>query len=993
MDSIAVIVTTRDNAAVVRRTLQGVEEALAVFRDGEPRVRDVAAEVVIVDDGSADETYALLLDFTRSRPGWKAVRRAAPGGGACVRNTGAANSRGDLLFFLDGDHLFLPGHVLECYRALQDRTLGFVKTGVRLAEPVHPDWKAKIAESGVVNLCVRRFCHDFIGGFPDYHLVVRRNDTFQPETDLYHGVEDRFYNQILNALFQGKRVAAETVQAVRSPGNFYDRQAEKFKHAVGSYPTGDPPDRPYQESLCAIIVKQRTEDLQRQLARTPSPMARVTAPPDLNRARQLHQAGDVAQAEVLYRQYVQAHPDNAQAWYLLGAACQTLGKLIEAEEAQRQAIRVQPNHADAPNHLGVTLARLGRYPEAADAFRQALRFKPDSAEVHNNLGLALKELNELDEAAAAYREALRLRPGSAEALNNLGVVLAAQGKPDEAAAAYQEAIRLRPDFLKARANLRQLLRDQGQLERVLADCREAVRARPDSAEAHNDLGRALMETGRAEESVAAFQEAVRLRPDSAEIHNNLGLALAGQGQYDEAIPCYREALRLNPEFAQAHNNLGMALRHKGKAVEAEACCREAARLAPDFPEAHNNLGLALMELERMDEAQACLEEAVRLRPSFAQAHNNLGILFWRRGQLARAMEGYAEALRLRPDFAEALNNLGNVLRDQGRFAEAEEAFEKSLRMKPDYVDPHWNRALLWLLQGDFARGWPEYEWRWKLKTFTSRRLIRPMWDGAPLAGKTILLHAEQGLGDTIHFVRYAALVKRQGATVIGEVQAPLLKLLAGFAGFDQLVPQKTTLPPFDLHAPLLSLPLLFKTDLTNIPADVPYLQADAKLVERWHAELGRGRSFKVGIAWKGSSANRADHWRSIPLAQFEPLAKKPGVELVSLQKGPGSEQVREVAGRFAVRDLGDRLDAEAGPFMDTAAIMKNLDLVITCDTVLAHLAGALGVPVWIALHAVPDWRWLLDREDSPWYPTARLFRQTRLGEWEEVFQRMARALP
>jgi tetratricopeptide (TPR) repeat protein len=709
---------------------------------------------------------------------------------------------------------------------------------------------------------------------------------------------------------------------------------------------------------------------------------------DLALARRYHQAGDVRRAEQAYRQILQGEPGNAQVWYLRGAACQALGEIGEAVACMRQAVRLQPDHAEAHNHLGVLLAQQGQMAEAEASFRQALRCKPGWVEALNNLGLALKELERWDEAADTFREALRCQPAAAEAHVGLGQVLAAQDKSDEAIASFRLALRYKPDHPRAQSGLREALRARGKVDELLAFCRETVQRNPTSAEAHNELGLVLLDQGQRPEAAACFREVLRLRP-SAEAHNNLGLALAGQGQYDEAIAHYQQAVRLKPDFDQAHNNLGVALRHKGRNAEAEASCREAVRLRPSRAESHNNLGLALLELGRRDEAVASLREALRLKPDFAQAYNNLGIAQWRLGLFEEAEASYRQALQLRPDFAESYNNLGNVLRDLGRLGEALAAFDQALRCKPDYADPHWNRSLVQLLQGELAAGWAEYEWRWQIRDLSRKPLNQPPWDGSSLHGRTILLYAEQGLGDTLQFIRYAPLIRQRGGRVVVECQKPLQRLLAGAPGIDRLLAQGETLPPFDVHAALLSLPRLFGTTLANIPADVPYLHAEAALVEQWRRELASVSGFKVGIAWQGSSRYREDHLRSIPLARFAPLAGVAGVRLISLQKGEGIDQLGRVS--FPVTDWGDRLDEKA-PFLDTAALMRNLDLVITSDTVVAHLAGALAVPVWVALPRVPDWRWLLERADSPWYPTVRLFRQDRRGDWETVFQHLAEAL-
>jgi Tfp pilus assembly protein PilF len=452
----------------------------------------------------------------------------------------------------------------------------------------------------------------------------------------------------------------------------------------------------------------------------------------------------------------------------------------------------------------------------------------------------------------------------------------------------------------------------------------------------------------------------------------------------------REAARAVPRSPEAHADLGTALRRSGRSEEAVTSCREAVRLAPGSPQAHSNLGLALLDCDRLAEAEAALREAVRLNPGFAAAHNNLGIVAWRGGRLAEARDHYGEALRLRPDFAEATNNLGNTLRDLGRLDEAERLFDRAVGLKPDYADAHWNRALVWLLRGDLARGWPEYEWRWRLRAFDGRTVPGPRWDGGSLDGKTILLHAEQGLGDTFQFVRYAPLVKARGGTVVLRCQSPLVAVLAGAPGIDAVVPENAPLPVFDVQVPLLSLPLIVRTTAESVPAAVSYLSPDPARAARWRGRLDALPGHKVGIAWQGSGKNRTDAMRSVPLAAFEPLARVPGVTLVSLQNGPAAEQVATLGGRFPVTVL-DGLDAD-GPFLDTAAVVAGLDLVVACDSAVGHLAGAIGADCWLALMAVPDWRWQLGREDSPWYPRHRLFRQDRPGDWAGVFNRTADAL-
>jgi len=416
--------------------------------------------------------------------------------------------------------------------------------------------------------------------------------------------------------------------------------------------------------------------------------------------------------------------------------------------------------------------------------------------------------------------------------------------------------------------------------------------------------------------------------------------------------------------------------------------QEAIRRVPNFPEACNNLGVALHALKRSDEAIAVLRRALELRPDYAEAHNNLGNALREQAQFDAAAACYERALRLNPDYAEAHHNLGNAMKSQGRMADAFACYDRALAIKPDLPQVHLSRALALLEIGDFERGWPEYEWRLKCPQYAIPQFRQPAWDGRPLEGRTILLYADHGLGDALQFIRYAPMVRDRVGRVVVVCRAPLARLVATCAGVDLVVVEGSPLPDCDVYAPLMSLPGIFGTDAASVPADVPYLFADPQLVGARAEELALPDDLCIGIAWQGNRGHSRDHVRSFPLDRFEPVARRPGVRLYSLQKDDGREQVADVAGRFPVIDLGGRLD----DLMDTAAVMKNLDLVIVADTALAHLAGALGVPVWVALPFEPDWRWMSDRDDSPWYPTMRLFRQRRWGEWDDVFARIAAAL-
>jgi tetratricopeptide (TPR) repeat protein len=562
------------------------------------------------------------------------------------------------------------------------------------------------------------------------------------------------------------------------------------------------------------------------------------------------------------------------------------------------------------------------------------------------------------QAETLYRHVLQADPGNAGALHLLGVL------------AFQA----------------------GQHQEALSYIRQAIAIQPEDASFHSNLGLVLDDLLQADEAVACYREALRLQPDFPEAHNNLGNALQRQGRPDEAAINFREALRLRPDSHETHSNLGNALVSHGRPDEAAICFREALRLCPDSYEAHSNLAAVLQSQGRLDEAVASFQAALRLRPDFAQAHFYLGNALQLQWRLDEAMRCFRESLRLQPEYAEAYNNLGNILKELGRPDEAVAAFSEALRLRPDFPEAHFHLGLTLLLIGRFEQGWAEYEGRRRCLGFKDRAFRRPLWDGAPLGGQPILLYAEQGLGDTLQFVRYASLVQERGGHVVLECPPPLVPLLATCPGINRLVAHGSELPEFAAQASLLSLPGTLGTTLGTIPARVPYLHADPRRRHRWQQELQGASAFNVGIAWQGNPQHPHDRIRSVPLEQFAPLAQVTGVRLVRLQRGPGSDQLSQLNGGWAVLDPGKWPEDPAEAWEETAALMSALDLVVTVDTALAHLAGAMAVPVWIALPRIPDWRWLLNREDSPWYPTMRLFRQECPGDWYEVFARIAEAL-
>jgi tetratricopeptide (TPR) repeat protein/GR25 family glycosyltransferase involved in LPS biosynthesis len=480
-------------------------------------------------------------------------------------------------------------------------------------------------------------------------------------------------------------------------------------------------------------------------------------------------------------------------------------------------------------------------------------------------------------------------------------------------------------------------------------------------------------------------------PDCAEFHNNLAILLGEGGRGDEALELIDEAIRLKDDYPEAHCNRGVVLEKLGRMDDAMASWARAVEIKPDYPDGHSRLGSFLLKQGNPLLAAEHLGHAARLRPRHPETRLMLGNALREAGDLRAAAASYRTALELRPGWAEAYCNLGAALHESGSCEEAQAALTKAISLKGDAIDAHWNFALALLSSGQFERGWLEYEWRRLLKDQAggARRFIQPEWNGMDVAGRTVLVLCEQGLGDTLQFIRYAPLLARRGAKVLVECQPKLRPLLTGMEGVEQVIARGEPLPAFDVHVRLLSLPGIFHTRVETVPAQVPYLHADEARAARWKKAMGPG-GFNVGIAWQGNTGYAGDRLRSIALEHFAPLAQVPGVRLWSLQKGKGTEQIPEAG--FAVHQFEGPMDEEVGAFIDTSAVMRGLDLVVSSDTSVPHLAGALGAPVWLALPYAADWRWLREREDSPWYPTMRLFRQRVPGDWPGLFERMADAL-
>ncbi|MCS6952946.1 MAG: tetratricopeptide repeat protein, partial [Bryobacteraceae bacterium] len=612
---------------------------------------------------------------------------------------------------------------------------------------------------------------------------------------------------------------------------------------------------------------------------------------------------------------------------------------------------------------GLRWQREGRLAEAARCYRRVLEHQPDNPDALHLLGMVEYASGRPEAALGLIAQAIRSRPDVAAFHNNLGNALLASGRPEQACLAFEEALRLTPRYAEALVNYGNALQQLQRWEEAVAVLVRAVELEPELPEAYNNLGNALAGRGDLEAAAACLGEALRRQPDYAEAWLNLAHVRRKQQRLEEAAECCRQALRLAPEFFQAHVALAAVLAALGQTAAAERAAREAVRLRPQDPDGWAQRAMCLLEQGRHRAAAACAQQALRLRPEHPQAWNNLGAALMELGCHEAAADCFREAIRLKPDLADAHYNLGNVHREARDPAHALACYEEALRCEPKHVRARWNRALTLLSVGDWERGFEEFEWRWKMPFLRPRPFAQPLWDGTPLDGRTILLYAEQGLGDVIHFVRFARQVQACGGRVLLESPRALVGLLASAPGIDELVAAGDALPPFDVQAPLMSLPRILKLTSQTLPPSVPYLHADPARREAWERRFRALGGLRVGLVWAGNPQHAHDRRRSLALDVLAPLGRIPGVHFVGLQYGPRSCQGLAPPEGLTFLHLGPEL----GDFGEAAAAVAALDLVISVDTAMAHLAGALGCPVWVLLAFVPDWRWGLEGETTPWY--------------------------
>jgi Flp pilus assembly protein TadD len=510
---------------------------------------------------------------------------------------------------------------------------------------------------------------------------------------------------------------------------------------------------------------------------------------------------------------------------------------------------------------------------------------------------------------------------------------------------------------------------------------------------HNQTQSALKyyQSGDLQQAEYIFRKILEKKHNHIDALHNLGALYAQQGHYDLAITYIEKAIRISPHNADAYFILGKSFHAKGDLDQAITCYRKVIKLNRFFLLAAYNLGEALQDKGEVEEALVCYRNELEINPNHADSCNNIGIILHAQGKYDESIQHYQKALTMSPRSENVWNNLAIALKDCGALDKAIHCYRTALQLNPSQPIIHYGLSMTLLLAGYFEEGWREYKWRWKTRDFEryARNFTRPLWEGTDIPGLTILLHDEQGFGDTIQFVRYAPLIARKGVKVIVECQRELVGLLQSVEGIHQVIGREEKLPAFDRYCPLAGLPLLFGTTLESIPAKVPYIEGDSLSVQKWRNKVQDDKSkIKAGLVWAGRPEHKNDRNRSCCLEIFYPLAELSGISFYSLQKGCAAEEAKKPPEGMKLIDYTEDIHN----FSDTAAFIMNLDLVISVDTSVVHLAGALGKPVWTLLPYAPDWRWLLNREDSPWYPTMRLFRQPSPGDWDSVILKVKNEL-
>lgn len=763
-----------------------------------------------------------------------------------------------------------------------------------------------------------------------------------------------------------------------------------------------------------------------------------------------HQSGDFQRAETIYRRAMADQPSDPNPPHLLGVLLMQRGEPDQAVESIQKAIELAGDpgwmrrRAPIPagdvamfhSNCGAALRDAGRVDDAVASFRRAIELDPSFAGGHFNLGLALERQGRIEEAVASLQRVVEIDPDFAAAYLNLGRVLSGADRKTEAIEWLRRGIAVAPEYAEQHYNLANTLAALGEIDEAIDEYREAIRLKPDVPEFHNNLGGLLKQRELWDEAGDCFETAVHLAPENGDARFNLGGIRQSQGRTQESLHELRRAAELHPDNVDVLVRLGRGLQQNGECEEAAGILDRAVSLQPDHAEArfaiadneisrgrhdlaksHYDYGLQLdpdngkawvalgtiyCGEENYGEAEDCFRTALTIDPEDAVACYNLGNVYKDQWRLDDALDHYDRAIELSPDFAEAYINRGVVLKSLGRLGEAVECHSQALRVRPGDAEARFHRSLASLAMGDFERGWEEYESRWEYEA-TPRRFPQPVWDGSPLGDRKLLVYSEQGIGDEIMFASCLPEIAGQAAECVIECDRRLVPLFARSFPLAKAVAKPTTSQGLfespgkshgcDLQIAIGSLPRYCRRSPADFPRQRRYLAADPNAAGQWRARLqSLGNGLNIGISWRGGNKPTIRKRRSTTLDQWKPLFDVPGVNFIRLQYGDCTQELSQLK-----NDFGDTIHDwdDVDPLRDLdgfAAQIAALDLVISIDNSTVHMAGALGVPVWTLLPFAPNWRWMLGRDDSPWYPTMRLFRQPEPLEWEAVFESTAAAL-
>ncbi len=675
----------------------------------------------------------------------------------------------------------------------------------------------------------------------------------------------------------------------------------------------------------------------------------------LQEAIALHQAGKLSEAEIFYKELLSVLPLHLVVGNL-GTIASQKGDFDEALKFYEQAIMINPNYAGAYSNRGNAFKELNRFEEALLSYDSAVELDSNYVDAYSNRGITLHNLNRFEEALASFDRAILLSPNYVEAYFNQGITLHKLTRFEEAIASFHVVIALDVNYAEAYYNQGNALKELKRFEDALNNYNQTIAIKPNHSDAYINRGMTLHELKRFEDAVASYDKGLAIHSNNANTYSNKGLALQELRRFEEALCSYDQAIAIDANHADAYSYRGIVLKNLKRYDEALISYQQSISIHPNYVQAHSNLGNALGELRRFDEALICYDRAIDIDPNYANAHYNRGI----------------------------------VLQETKRFDEAVDSYERAIEIDANYANAYWNKSVLHILKGEYLQGWALFEWRWKREECQNKlkNTTKPLWLGeSSLKNKTIVIYPEQGFGDYIQFIRYAPMLEQLDARVILEVPVLLITVVSTLKGQFTFIEKGKELPDFDYHCPVMSLPHAFKTTVDSIPNQVPYFSVNQTKKQTWQARLGEKKQRRVGFVCSGNSGHKNDHNRSILIQSLQSLFDLP-VEFHCLQK-----EIREDDAVFIQSQINIHTHTELlEDFSDTAALIDEMDLVISVDTSVAHLAGALGKETWILLPYVPDYRWMLEREDSPWYPTAKLFRQSAIGEWGDVINDIKQAL-